>query len=216
MRLMDDCTIGGLNGACGVSERLRVHAVDEMAAYIAWCLTNLKGHQCKKWWGKRMTCKMLTTQYGIIPRTETCLRLAVWNPELGRVQLLGANALPFGAIGSVSAFLRVTMAVWYIGVRGLRLCWTSFFDDYTMLSKRLTSRSAALAAESLFEMLGIDFARDGKKAVEWNTKVKTLGVVIDLKPLSGAGDSCTGSMSFLVSWNSFCRAGTCHKKTLNV
>lgn len=41
VRLIDDCTIGGFNGTCGSSERLRVHAVDEMAAYIAWCLTPL-------------------------------------------------------------------------------------------------------------------------------------------------------------------------------
>ena len=41
VRLIDDCTIGGFNGTCGSSERLKVHSVDEMAAYIAWCLTNL-------------------------------------------------------------------------------------------------------------------------------------------------------------------------------
>ena len=163
-----------------------------------------------------MTCGMLTTQYGIHPSDRDLLRLAVWNPELGRVQLLGANALPFGAIGSVSAFLRVAMAVWYIGVRGLRLCWTSFFDDYTMLSKRLTSRSAALAAESLFEMLGIDFARDGQKGCGMEHKSKDSGGRHRPQAAQWGGDSCTGSMSFLVSWNSFCRAGTCHKKTLNV
>ena len=187
VRLIDDCTIGGLNGACGVSERLRVHAVDEMAAYVAWCLTNLEKTSMQEVVGKTYDLRNAYKQYGIHPSDRDLLRLAVWNPELGRVQFLGANALPFGAIGSVSAFLRVAMAVWYIGIRGLRLCWTSFFDDYTMLSKRLTSRSAALAAESLFDMLGIDFARDGKKAVEWDTLVKTLGVVLNLKPLGGAG-----------------------------
>ena len=41
VRLIDDCTIGGFNGACGSTERLRLHAVDEMAAYMAWCLSNL-------------------------------------------------------------------------------------------------------------------------------------------------------------------------------
>ena len=39
--LIDDCTMGGFNGACGSTERLRIHAVDEMAAYMAWCLSNL-------------------------------------------------------------------------------------------------------------------------------------------------------------------------------
>ena len=185
VRLIDDCTVGGFNGACGVSERLRVHAVDEMAAYIAWCLTNLSESSMQEVVGKTYDLRNAYKQYGIHPADRDLLRLAVWNPHLGRVQFLGANALPFGAIGSVSAFLRVAMAVWYIGIRGLRLCWTSFFDDYTMLSKRLTSRSAALAAESLFGLLGIDFARDGKKAVEWGTRVKTLGVVLDLKPDCG-------------------------------
>ena len=36
VRLIDDCTVGGFNSTCGVSERLRVHAIDEMASYIAW------------------------------------------------------------------------------------------------------------------------------------------------------------------------------------
>ena len=79
------------------------------------------------------------------------------------------------------------MAVWFLGVKGLRLCWTSFFDDYTLLSRRSNSNSASLSAELLFQLLGITFATEGKKAVEWNTKVKTLGVVLDLAPEKGTG-----------------------------
>ena len=80
------------------------------------------------------------------------------------------------------------MAVWFLGVKGLRLCWTSFFDDYTLLSRRSNSNSASLSAELLFQLLGITFATEGKKAVEWNTKVKTLGVVLDLGSRKGNGD----------------------------
>ena len=78
------------------------------------------------------------------------LRLAVWDPIGKRVRLMGPNALPFGAVGSVRAFLRISMAVWYIGVVGLRLCWTSFFDDFTLLSKKAFSKSAEVSAETLF------------------------------------------------------------------
>jgi len=138
--------------------------------------------------GKTYDLKNAYKQYGVSPLDRETLRIAVWNPVEKRVQFLGLNALPFGAIGSVSAFLRVSMALWYIGIRGLRLCWTSFFDDYTLLSKQHTAHSASLAAEGLFQLLGIQFAQDGKKAVEWGTKVKTLGVVIDLEP----GDGHTG------------------------
>lgn len=68
------------------------------------------------------------------------------------------------------------MAVWYIGVCGLRLCWTSFFDDFTLLSKRVCANSAAIAVEGLFSLLGIDYAKDGKKAVSWDTQVKAFQV----------------------------------------
>jgi hypothetical protein len=90
-------------------------------------------------------------------------------------------------LGSVSAFLRISMAVWFLGIRGLRLCWISFFDDFTVLSKRLSSNSAAIASESLFNLLGIQFARDGKKAVDWDTTVKTLGVQFNLRPSEQKG-----------------------------
>ena len=187
VRLIDDCTIGGFNATCGSSERLRVHSVDEMAAYIAWCLTNLPAEAMEEVVGKTYDLKNAYKQYGIASSDRDLLRLAVWNPKEKAVNFLGANALPFGAIGSVSAFLRISMAVWFVGIRGLRSCWTSFFDDYTLLSKRLAANSAAIAAESLFELLGIQFARDGKKAVNWDTKVKTLGVQFDLKPENQKG-----------------------------
>ena len=69
------------------------------------------------------------------------------NAETGEPALLGTNSLPFGATGSASSFLGVSVALWYIGVRALGLCWTAFFDDYTLLSRRCiaenTGRTAA-------------------------------------------------------------------------
>ena len=162
--------------------------MDEMAAYIACCLTHLTEESMEEVVGKTYDLKNAYKQYGVCAEDRETLRLAVWNPEERAVNFLGINALPFGAIGSVSAFLRISMAVWFLGVRGLRLCWTSFFDDFTVLSKRLSSNSAAIAAaESLFNLLGVQFARDGKKAVDWDTKVKTLGVQFNLRPSEQKG-----------------------------
>ena len=187
VRLIDDCTIGGFNSTCGVSERLRVHAIDEMASYMAWCLTTLSESSLDEVVGKTYDLKSAYKQYGVRKFDRELLRLAVWDPEQQRVRYLGINALPFGAIGSVSSFLRVSMAVWFLGVKGLRLCWTSFFDDYTLLSRKSNSNSAGLSAEFLFRLLGITFATEGKKAVDWSTRVKTLGVVIDLAPAAEEG-----------------------------
>ena len=44
-----------------------------------------------------------------------------------------------------------------------------------------------MAAEFLFQLLGRTFVTEGKKAVEWNTKIKTLGVVFSLAPGNGTG-----------------------------
>ena len=187
VRLIDDCTIGGFNGACGSTERLRIHAVDEMAAYMAWCLSNLPTGALREVVGKTYDLKNAYKQYGVHPEDRDNLRLAVWNPDNKQVQYLGINALPFGAIGSVNAFLRISMAVWFLGVYGMRLCWTAFFDDYTVLSKKISAKSAEIAAESLFGLLGLQYAKEGKKAVPWGTQVKTLGVVIDLDPPGANG-----------------------------
>ena len=187
VRLIDDCTIGGFNSTCGVSERLRVHAIDELASYIAWCLTHLTESSMDEVVGKTYDLKSAYKQYGVRKFDRDLLRLVVWDPHLQKIRLLGINALPFGTIGSVSAFLRVSMAVWFLGIKGLRLCWTSFFDDYTLLSMRSNSKSAEVSAECLFQMLGIVFATEGKKAVSWDTKIETLGVVLDLAPASEPG-----------------------------
>ena len=130
--------------------------------------------------GTTYDLKSAYKQYGVCKTDRDLLRLAVWDPHQREVKFLGINALPLGAVGSVSSFLRVSMAVWFIGVKGLRLCWTSFFDDYTLLSRKLNAKSAATSAECLFKLLGINFAKEGKKAVDWSTKIKTLGVVLDL------------------------------------
>eukprot|EP00435_Cladocopium_sp_Y103_P000001 s4526_g1.t1 len=191
VRLIDDCTIGGYNGTCGSKERLRVHSVDEMAAYITWCLTHLDQSAMSEVEGKTYDLKNAYKQYGVSAEDRDLLRLAVWDAEKKQVRFLGINALPFGAVGSVSAFLRVAMAVWFIGVKGLKLCWTCFFDDYTLLSKKTTAFSASTAAEGLFSLLGIKFAQDGKKAVPWGTLVKTLGVVINLAPTGEEGKVVT-------------------------
>lgn len=67
---------------------------------------------------------------------------------------LGLNALPIGVVCSVNSFLRVSMASWYIGVRGLILCWTALLDDYTLITTWACSSNAAVVAEKSFSTFG--------------------------------------------------------------
>ena len=62
----------------------------------------------------------------------SCIR--VFDPSTGSMQLFRSLVFPFGAIRSVHAFLRLARAIWWIGVVGCRILWTSFYDDYIAFS----------------------------------------------------------------------------------
>ena len=89
---IDDCSVGGFNGACGSSEKLKVHAVDEMPAYIAWCLTNLE-HALREVVGKIYGLK---SAYKQRPSDRDLLRIAVWDPVSEQVRFLASTPSPLG------------------------------------------------------------------------------------------------------------------------
>eukprot|EP00435_Cladocopium_sp_Y103_P074787 s33_g51.t1 len=72
------------------------------------------------------------------------------------------------------------MALWFVGTVGLRLCWTVFYDDFTLICKKRLSNCTSIAAEALFDLFGMWYAKEGSKAVEFSDKVKTLGLLVQL------------------------------------
>lgn len=69
------------------------------------------------------------------------------------------------------------MALWYVGTVGLKLCWTVFYDDFTV------------NFQTLFESWNNDkYSRRGpfrslwhvSKAVEFGTQVRSLGLLVEL------------------------------------
>ena len=131
--------------------------------------------------GRTYDLKHAYKQYGISEADRRILRLAVKNPQTKGVALFGINSLPFGASGSVSGFLRISMAIWYLGLVLFRLVWTAFFDDYTVFSRDALISNTSKTVEMLFDLLGVEFARDGDKACAFSKCFKSLGVEIDLK-----------------------------------
>ncbi len=96
-----------------------------------------------------------------------------------------ALALPFGATGSVAAFLRLAASIAFIGVKCLHLVWTVFFDDFTCVIPESLLNNTTTCAEGLFKLLGMTFAESGPKAPPFDVNFKTLGLQIDLSPWSG-------------------------------
>ena len=185
IRVIDDCSLGGYNKTYGTKEKLRVHAVDQIAAYLSWICTELGEQLDDELVGRTYDLRSAYKQFGVSAETRSQLRLLVWDVEQNKPTLLGVNALPFGAAGSVSAFLRISMAIWFIGTVGLKLCWTVFYDDYTVICKKRMSHGTGIAAEALFDLFGMWFAKEGTKAVDFSSQVKTLGLVIRLGDATG-------------------------------
>ena len=185
VRMIDDCSVGGINKALGTVEKYRIHAIDEFAAYAAWCLDAGQSQMNPKiLCGRTYDLKSAYRQYGLHPEDRELIRLAVKKPEDGSIHFCGLNSLPFGAVGSVGGFLRVSLALWFVGLKGLRIPWTAFYDDYTVLTSEELAPNTDKAICLLFDLLGVQFAKDGKKAVEFDKQFRTLGVIVDLSQVS--------------------------------
>ena len=61
-----------------------------------------------------------------------CIR--VFDPGERCIKYFRSLVLPFGAVRSVHTFLRLARAIWWIGVVGCKLLWTSFYDDFILFA----------------------------------------------------------------------------------
>ena len=83
--------------------------------------------------------------------------------------VIAFNSLPFGAVGSVAGFLRVSQAIWYVGYFGLGLLWIAFYDDFILLTRAELEQNSSWACESLFSLRGIRYATEGKKFLPFDS-----------------------------------------------
>ncbi|CAE7280308.1 NaCP60E [Symbiodinium sp. CCMP2592] len=180
VRLIDDCTISCLNLTVGLCERFELHTIDKLAAILSCALERSPAAGLKGWVGRNYDLKSAYKQYGVRPVDRSLVRLAVNKPEEEEPLLLGLNALPFGSVASVSAFLRVSFAIWKIGVVLAKIVWTAYFDDFTNVCRNILKDNTAWVIECLFDLLGVRFDRSGKKAIDHATSFATLGLQVDL------------------------------------
>ena len=130
-----------------------------------FALTLLDDHQpgdLPKMRGRTFDLRSAYKQFGVDQWHSDFLQVCVKNPAGGH-GLFGVTALPFGATGSVTSFLRVSNAIAHIGHVGLDIIWSAFFDDYTAICTESEEDNVTFYIESLFRMLGIDFATEGTK-----------------------------------------------------
>ena len=74
----------------------------------------------------------------------------------------------------------MSLALHFVGVVALHEAWTAFYDDSIIITSPQFKNSSELAAASLFDLLGVVFAKEGDKCMEFSESFNTLGVMVDL------------------------------------
>ena len=179
LRPIDNFSASMVNRAVGLPEKLKVEAIDEVAAVIKEWLRRT-GRGCKLV-GKTYD---LRKAYRQLPIKEDGLHaawIAVWSPKDAQPRVFRMESLPFGATASVASFLRAAEAIKYIGCHELAFVWTIFFDDFIVVCNEEDADETHRAVQLLFRMLGWELSTDPEKNAPFASSFSALGVVIDLR-----------------------------------
>jgi hypothetical protein len=141
-----------------------------------------------KWSGKTKDLSQAYKQLGISKNSRWAACILVWNPESEKPALFLQNTLPFGASASVLHFNRWARLLWFTGIKEFSLIWTTFFDDFPMLTPSSIQSSSEACANILTKLMGWRVA-DGEKEVEWAECFHALGVTFNLENISMAAST---------------------------
>ena len=179
VRVIDNFKTSGVNSTCGMVEKPKLFGLDFLATTIVRLLSTFGPGAGAELMGKTFDLSSAYKQYPIHSFDRSFIRIAVPKPGEDSCAIYGLNALPFGASGSVSGFLRVSTAVFHILTMGLHVWAGTFFDDFPIISRADIASQTEQHVAMLLDLLGLRFAREGKKWKPFDQQMEVLGVVID-------------------------------------
>ena len=180
VRVIDNFKTSGVNATCGSPEKQKLFGLDFLATTLVRALSRNKSGEKRGLCGKTFDLSSAYKQFPLHQSDRDFIRLAVPEPGRKACAIYGVNALPFGATGSVSGFLRVSTALFHIITFGLGAWAGTFFDDFPILCRSDIVHQTERQVSLLLDLLGMKFAREGKKWVPFSEQMEVLGVVIDL------------------------------------
>lgn len=101
---------------------------------------------------------MVSLAYKQVPLSDEAFEmdsfLVVYSPLSKGPEVYRQRVLPFESVASVTAFLRLALALWKVGTKLLGLMWSSYFDDFFSLTEKETSRHTDSVISAAFSVLG--------------------------------------------------------------
>ena len=177
VRLIDDFSGSGINSSVETLETVRPQTVDVVAGV---CLSLMRVQPGCSLKGRFYDLVSAYRQLALDPTGAWASYIGLWDPDLKRVVVFQLHALPFGAVKSVSTFLRTVNSIWHLGAFFFALCWSHYFDDFMSVAKGTQVANVHQTITLLFTLLGWDLAQGGKKDVPFAEAFCALGVDIVL------------------------------------
>ena len=128
-----------------------------------------------------MDLKSAYKQLPLSPLDSDKAVISLWSEEHQDVRCFECATLPFGASASVHNFLRVSAFLQAAGC-ALGLLWTSYFDDFPMVSHAMHTTSTLACAKGLMSLFGFVYSEE--KLAPFDYTAEILGVVVDLSKAS--------------------------------
>ena len=89
----------------GLHEKFQLQSIDILASMIAEAFKAFPGSKFPSVFGRCYDLKSAYNQFAVHPTDRDHLRMLVRSSTDQSLKLLGFNALPFGAVGSVAGFV---------------------------------------------------------------------------------------------------------------
>ena len=93
LRVIDDCSIAGLNSSVGLSEKFHLRTMDQLAAMVSRSVNRCDQRRHPKVYGRTYDLKSAYKQFPVSP-ADRDVRLAVQSPDGKGLRYFGVNALP--------------------------------------------------------------------------------------------------------------------------
>ena len=123
VRPIDDYKASLVNLAVTQNEGVTIHTIDHIASMLAFWM---RSGSLSSEDGLVAKCWGLFDAYKQAPLSDEAFHLdsylAVYDPSCSSAKIFKQRVLPFGSIASVTAFLRVSLALWKVGSTLLLSC----------------------------------------------------------------------------------------------
>ena len=167
-----------MNFAVTQNEGVTIHTIDQIAAMLACWMRNFPNKPDD---GLVAKCWDLSDAYKQVPLSDEAfeldLYLAVYDPDSKVAKIFKQRVLPFGSIASVTAFLRVSLAIWKVATSLLHLMWSAYFDDFLCLARQSESKHVDFCVDAIFSLLGWRVSKH--KLLAFDSLCKVLGERLD-------------------------------------